>query len=161
MGSGKTTVGEVLAGRLNYNFIDLDLFIENKYKRSIKQMFSENGEKYFRYVESECLDEVSNLDDKYVVATGGGIVLSQSNWELMNNNGTTVYLEADLNTIWHRIEGDRNRPLLDVKDPLGEAEKLLDARVELYEKSDFVVKTDYLTAEQVAEEVIKIVKKSF
>ncbi|MGI9533760.1 MAG: shikimate kinase [Thermodesulfobacteriota bacterium] len=160
MGSGKSKAGALLAEKLDYHFIDLDLYIENKYKKSINQVFNESGEKYFRVIESESLAEVSNLFNNYVVSTGGGVILSESNRELMKNSGTTIYLKADLETIWGRIKSDKSRPLLNVKDPKGEAGKLLTGRTQLYEKSDFTLKTDNFTAEQVAEEVVKILKSS-
>ena len=160
MGSGKSAVGAVLADKLDYNFVDLDQFIEDKIKKTITQIFSEDGEEYFREIESESLNELSKLDNKFVVSTGGGIVLSKFNWELMNSSGTTVYLKADLDTIFERIKNDKKRPLLNVDDPVGEAKKLLTGRMELYEKSDFTLTTDKLTAEQVADEVIKIIKHS-
>ena len=158
MGSGKSTVGPVLASKLDYNYIDLDQFIENKYSKSINEIFSENGEEYFREIESEGLLEISNADNKCVISTGGGVVLLPTNREIMSNNGTTVYLEAGLETIWERIRSDSTRPLLNVKNPLAEAEKILAGRVEYYEKSDFTVKTDGLDAEQVADEVINTIK---
>jgi len=160
MGSGKSTVGSILATRLDYHFVDLDLFMEDKYKKSINQIFSENGEKYFRDIESESLTELSNLDSKFVVSTGGGVVLSPTNREVMSNSGTTIYLETGLDTVWNRIKDDKTRPLLNVKDPLGEAKMLLAGRIELYEKSDYTVNTDNLTAEKVADKVYNIIKNS-
>lgn len=160
MGSGKSAVGAVLAEKLDYNFIDLDQFIEDKIKKTITQIFTESGEEYFREIESESLTEVSKLDNKFVVSTGGGIVLSKFNWELMNNSGTTVYLKADLDTILDRIKNDKHRPLLNVDDHVLEAKKLLSGRMELYEKSDFTLTTDKLTAEQVADGVMEIIKHS-
>ena len=160
MGAGKSTAGALLAGKLDYHFIDLDLHIEDNYKKSINQIFKESGEEYFRTIESESLAEVSNLSSKCVVSTGGGIVLSESNRELMKNSGTTIYLKAELDTIWDRIKGDKSRPLLNVEGPKDEAGKLLAGRTQLYEKSDFTLKTDSFTEEQVAEEVFKIIKSN-
>ena len=160
MGSGKSTVGEVLAKLLDCNFIDLDRYIEEKYKKSISLIFSEKGEEYFRNIESEALYEISNTEMTLVISTGGGVVLSESNWNVMNSNGKTVYLEAGLETIWERIKGDESRPLLNVKDPKGEAEKLLTSRIQLYKKSDFTVNTDNLSSDQVADEIYKIIKNS-
>ena len=160
MGSGKSTVGEVLAKLLDCNFIDLDRYIEEKYKKSISLIFSEKGEEYFRNIESEALYEISNTEMTLVISTGGGVVLSESNWNVMNSNGKTVYLEAGLETIWERIKGDESRPLLNVKDPKGEAEKLLASRIQLYKKSDFTVNTDNLSSDQVADEIYKIIKNS-
>lgn len=158
MGSGKTTVGKILAKRLGRHFVDLDAFIESKSKKPIKRIFSESGEEFFRDIESECLNEVSNINSQYVVSTGGGAVLSQFNWELMNANGTTIYLEVDLDTIWKRIRHNNKRPLFNIKTPLGEVKRLFAERKELYEKADFTVKSSKLTAQKVADEVVSIIK---
>jgi len=158
MGSGKTTVGKILAKTLGYHFVDLDDFIENKSKKTIKRIFSENGEKLFRNIESECLNEVSDINSQYVISTGGGVVLSQFNWDLMNANGTIIYLEVELDTIWKRIRHGKKRPLLNVKNQLDEVKRLFTERKELYEKADFTVKSSKLTAQKVADEVVSIIK---
>ncbi len=159
MGSGKTTTGEILAQKLDYCFVDLDVFVENKCQKSIKQMFSEGGELLFRNIESDCLDKVSNLNDKCVISTGGGVVLSQLNWKLMNSSGTTFYLKVDIDTAWNRIKSSEVRPLLNVANPLDEARKLFAERITLYERSDFTVNTNGFSADKVADEVVDIVKK--
>ena len=161
MGSGKSTVGTLLAAKLDYRFIDLDQYVEDKYQKPINRIFSENGEQYFRDLESESLIEVSKIDDNCVVSTGGGVILSRQNREVMSNKGTTIYLETGLDTVWKRIKSDKTRPLLNVENSLAEAEKILSDRTGLYEQSDFTVKTDNLNAEQVADEVIKLIKREF
>ncbi len=158
MGSGKTTVGKILAKKLACHFVDLDAFIENRSKKTIKQIFSESGEGLFRDIESECLNEVSNTKGQYVVSTGGGVVLSQLNWELMNANGTTIYLQMELDIIWKRIRHNKKRPLLNVKNPLGEVKRLFAERKELYEKADFTVRSSKLTSQKAADEIVSTIK---
>ncbi len=160
MGSGKTTVGKILAKKLDRHFVDLDAFIENRSEKTIERIFSESGEGAFRDIESECLKEVSNTNgQQYVISTGGGVVLSQLNWELMNANGTTIYLEMELDIIWKRIRRNRKRPLLNVKNPLGEVKRLFAERKELYEKADFTVRSSKLTSQKAADEIVSIIKR--
>lgn len=158
MGSGKTTVGKVLAKKLQRRFIDLDAFIENRYEKPIKSIFAESGEQLFRSMESECLKEVSEIKDECVISTGGGVVLSQLNWDLMSASGKTIYLKGELGTIWKRIRNGNKRPLLKVKNPWQEAKKLFKERKELYEKADFTVKSKGLTVQKVTDEIISIIK---
>lgn len=158
MGAGKTTVGRSLAKKLQRQFIDLDAFIEKKYEKPIKSIFAESGEQLFRSMESECLNEVSKTEGKCVISTGGGTVLSQLNWDLMNASGKTIYLKVGLVTIWSRIRNKKKRPLVDVKNPWEEAKKLLKERKELYEKADFTVKSKGLTVQKVTDKIVGIIE---
>ncbi len=93
MGSGKTTVGKLLAKSLSLEFIDLDTFIENKYRKSIATLFEEKGEQVFRRIESHALQEVATFED-VLISTGGGAPCYFDNMALMNRTGTTIYIEA-------------------------------------------------------------------
>ncbi|HOR39786.1 MAG TPA: shikimate kinase, partial [Paludibacteraceae bacterium] len=90
MGAGKTTIGEQLAERLGYKFLDMDHVIEEKMQQSVSQIFSEKGEEEFRRLERECLEEIST-EQNVVVATGGGAPCFYDNMERMNAYGLTVY----------------------------------------------------------------------
>ncbi len=109
MGCGKTTVGEILAKKLNMNYIDVDEYIETKTSQTIEQLFS-HGEEYFRKIETEYLQVISEMKNT-IIACGGGVVTKEANIDLLYQNGTVVYLERDLNNIKETIS-NTNRPLL-------------------------------------------------
>ncbi|MGI6572284.1 MAG: shikimate kinase [Fermentimonas sp.] len=112
MGSGKTTVGRRLARLLSLQFIDLDAFIEGKYRETVSQLFKEWGEEGFRELEQQALREVAEFEN-VVVSTGGGTPCFFDNMALMNRSGTTVYLQAEPGELAHRLISSRTvRPLI-------------------------------------------------
>ena len=153
MGAGKTTVGRILAQKLGYIYIDADMLIEERAGRTITEIFSEKGEEYFRDLETETLKSLSDKE-KQVIATGGGAVMSEENRNLMESGGVTVYLKAPAHVIWDRVKDSKSRPLLQVEDPFGTIEKLLEKRIPAYERADLTVDTESLSAEEVASEII-------
>ncbi len=155
MGAGKSTVGKILAEKTGYSFIDADQYIEEKAGTTITQIFAEHGEPYFRDLESEATDELAKNENQ-VIATGGGVVQRDRNWNAMKENGITVYLKASVETIWERIKDDTKRPLLQVENPVETARELLNKRTPMYEKADMIVLTDNLSLEQAADEILSL-----
>lgn len=138
MGSGKSTVGRVLADRLDLPFFDTDKQLERELGRSVKALFQVFGEDAFRDHETRLLRDWA--DGEGVISTGGGIVLREENWEQMRRLGVTVYLEADAETLKERLRRARaKRPLLAFEDWESRLEELLRVRQTLYEKADFRV----------------------
>jgi shikimate kinase len=154
MGAGKTTVGRILAGRLGYRYCDSDKVIETKAGKTIPEIFSGLGEDRFRELESETLESLSGKI-KQVIATGGGAVMRDRNWDAMKKGGVTVYLKAPAEVIWNRIKHSKTRPLLNVDNPLEAAKDLLEKRISFYEKADLTVDTESLSVEEIASEIIK------
>lgn len=112
MGSGKTTVGKLLAKTLSLEFIDLDAYIENKYRKSIASLFEERGEEMFRRIERHALQDVATFED-VVISTGGGAPCYFDNMELMNRAGTTIYIEASPEELAARLKASKTvRPLI-------------------------------------------------
>ena len=113
MGSGKTTVGQLLATQLGYSFIDMDNHIEGKLFKSVSQIFAELGEDQFRLLEKQCLHEVAEFD-RVVISTGGGVPCFFDNMEYMNKQGVTVYLKLSSADLAERLELSHanKRPLL-------------------------------------------------
>lgn len=107
MGAGKSTI----ARGLDSNYLDMDALIEKRLGMSIAEFFSEKGEAAFRRVESEVLTDLLKTDR--VVSTGGGVVISQKNRDLLKNNSDNIYLKADFETLYQRIAADKDnqRPL--------------------------------------------------
>ena len=111
MGAGKTTIGKYLGQKLAYKFLDVDNEIEKKEKKTINDIFTENGESTFRSIESNVLRSIVSKDNQ-VVATGGGIVTRKENIDLMVEKGKIVYLNLSIETQLIRLKDDHNRPLL-------------------------------------------------
>ncbi len=112
-GSGKSSVGKELASKINFEFIDLDLYIEKNSFLFIDEIFHEYGEKYFRDLETNFLKEVS-LNDNVVISCGGGIVVREENKKYMD--GLVIYIDSDLEEINKRLERDSgSRPLFKTK----------------------------------------------
>ena len=113
MGSGKTTVGQLLATQLGYSFIDMDNHIEGKLFKSVSQIFTELGEDQFRLLERQCLHEVAEFD-QVVISTGGGVPCFFDNMKYMNKQGVTVYLKLSSADLAERLEQSHanKRPLL-------------------------------------------------
>src|SRR4029079_9769218 len=104
-GSGKTTVAAALAERLRWNWIDADAELERKQGRSIKQIFAEEGEPAFRKYEASILEEIASGDRQFV-ASGGGVVLKETNRMLLKKRGTVVWLKAAAEVLFERIRSD-------------------------------------------------------
>jgi len=112
MGAGKTSIGKELSAKMNCSFVDLDLFIERRYHKSIRQIFDEKGEDAFREIEQKALREVAEFED-VVISTGGGTPCFHQNMQFMNEQGTTVYLQVSNAELIRRIKLNKSaRPLL-------------------------------------------------
>ena len=141
MGAGKTTVGRKLAKEMNLSFIDLDLYIEGRFHRSIRQLFAERGEEAFRDIEKRILHEVAEFED-VLVSTGGGTPCFFDNIDFMNTAGTTIYLKVSVKELASRLEScKQTRPVL--KNRSGEELKSfiqenLNARTPFYEKAKII-----------------------
>jgi shikimate kinase len=139
MGAGKTTVGRQLAKRLNRRFFDSDHEIESRTGVRVPVIFDIEGEGGFRQRESRVLAELSR-EANAVIATGGGIVLAEENRRCLRDTGIVVYLRAPASVLHERTRHDRNRPLLQVVDPLARLNELFCQRDPLYrEVADIVV----------------------
>ena len=152
MGTGKTTVGRLLAERLGMDFIDTDESIEARAGRSIPEIFSAHGEEHFRDLESRALAEALATPGR-VVSTGGGMLLRDANVEALRQAGPIICLTATAETVLGRTSADANRPLLDVADPAGRIEELLAARDECYAQADVHVGTDARSPEGVVDAI--------
>jgi len=157
MGAGKTSVGRFLAKKLGLKFSDLDEIIENECGMTISRIFSEYGENFFRDIESKKLRSVSKRGG-HIVATGGGAVLRQNNWEVMKKSGITIYLKASPDVLWNRIKNDTSRPLLQVEKPFEKVSELLSLRMPLYEKADIVIETEGESPENIAGHIIRLLE---
>lgn len=141
MGSGKSTMGRILARYLDKAFFDSDIEIQARTGVSIPHIFDVEGEPGFR--QREAIEIITILQrQQTVLATGGGAVLLEQNRRVMRAQGIVVYLQANVHDLWQRTRHDKNRPLLQVADPLAKLNELFVQRDPLYlEVADIVVQT--------------------
>jgi shikimate kinase len=157
-GSGKTTVAAALAQRLNWPWIDADAELERRAGKTIKQIFSEQGEKAFRDFESAVLADLVKLD-RHIVALGGGAILREANRRLIAGCGRVVWLQASPEVLKARIGGDattaERRPNLTGQGGLAEIRTLLAERTPLYAScADLTVDAESKSADEIARQII-------
>jgi shikimate kinase len=156
MGSGKTTVGKLLAEKLKYRFLDTDFLIENVTQKTINQIFAEDGEMYFRELESKILAEVSTYT-RSVVATGGGIILKSENWSYLHH-GMIIWLDTPVELILQRLADDQTRPLLQKGDLLDKLTNLIAQRKSFYQQADLTIPIQSeRTPEEIIEQIIQLI----
>lgn len=137
-GSGKSTVGRQLARRLQVPYWDSDHVIEDRLGCSVREYFEREGEQRFRDIESQVIDELTLLGEG-VLSTGGGAVLRPENREFLHQRSRVVYLNSTPDDLMRRLRHDRNRPLLQVADPLVRLRELYTQRDPLYRETAHVV----------------------
>jgi shikimate kinase len=141
MGSGKTTMGRILAKHLGNVFVDSDEEIIKRTGVTIPHIFDVEGEAGFRLRESAALRDLVGRDHM-VLATGGGAVLAEQNRAMLQQNGIVIYLKASVHDLWQRTRHDRNRPLLQTNNPHAKLTELFHQRDPLYQQvSDIVVQS--------------------
>ena len=156
MGSGKSSTGPILAEILKYKYVDLDVLIEKLTKKTIDKVFSDEGEEYFRGLETQCLQEIIKLPS-VVVSTGGGVVLKKENWGILRQ-GIIVWLDINKEIALNRLNSKDNiRPLLkgniDVK-----YEEIFETRKDIYAQADLRVEINNEGVKKVAEKILNALK---
>ena len=149
MGSGKSTIGPILANTLGYQFVDVDRQIEQERGKSVTSIFNEEGEAAFRAFEHSILEKVCDLD-QVVVALGGGTVAYEENFQLLRSSGVIVYLQLSPEAAVRRMRNKTDRPML--KDEKGNSllpdaleqriASLLSVREEFYNRADIIIPTE-------------------
>lgn len=163
MGSGKTTVGKELAKLLAMDNIDVDLVIQERMGMRISEIFEKYGEEYFRKLEADTVEEMSNYRNVIIFCSGGGIVLNEKNIENIKRNGVVVWLQASAEEIYKRISKEDTRPLLKNCMTVESIEDKAGKRTHLYEAAaDITINTDGKTVEKICEEILeKLMKNNF
>jgi shikimate kinase len=153
MGSGKTTIGNALAARKGLKFIDTDRIIETQNNISIKEIFDNYGEAYFRQLEKQSIDQLMSIND-CVIAVGGGAVMYHNNLDTLHRIGTTVFLDAPMKKLLTNLRAEY-RPLVGNTVEESKLRELLNSRYSTYEKADVIINTESLDIEQTIDEIIK------
>lgn len=149
MGSGKSTIGRLLAEKLNLNYLDTDEEIELKAQKKIKEIFAEDGESVFRDLEHQILKSTST--NNYVISTGGGIIEREENRQWLNDK-QVVYLKTSWETVNKRLKSDRNRPIW--QDETRDKQDLLVNREPKYQQvSTATIETDRYSVKQIVDQL--------
>ena len=141
MGAGKTAVGRALAVRLDVPFLDSDAEIVQASNMSIAEIFSRDGEPFFRAKESQVIARLLE-EERGILSTGGGAFLDSENRQMISQKGVSLWLNADLEVLWQRVKGRDSRPLLHTADPHATLSDLYEKRVPFYAQADLTVVSD-------------------
>jgi len=160
MGTGKTTIGRLLASRLGRPFVDCDKKVEYESGMTIREIFEHYGEVYFRQKEKDMIAKLSRYNNA-VIATGGGVVLSSENMRRLKKNGIIIALTASVENILERTGRRNTRPLLkDSYDREQIIDKLLSERWDLYQKADFTIDTNNNSPQHVITEIMIFLRQA-
>lgn len=154
MGAGKTTIGRKTAARLGYWFVDMDYQIELSQNARVTEIFEKHGQQYFRRLETRLLKQLTKVENT-IVATGGGVLTTKGNLELINQIGPCVYLNASIEKLFERATRTDKRPLLRTENPFQTMSDLFEQRKHLYERADIVINTEDLRLHHVVNEMIR------
>lgn len=152
MGCGKTTIGHLLDEKItNFQYVDIDKEIEKEAKKSIPEIFEQDGEEHFRDIENRIFSRFCNYHNQ-VISTGGGIVEKAENMNIMKENGVVFYLRANIDSLFERVIKTNNRPKLLGDNPKQVLKDLIKKREPNYNKADFIIETE-------KKELLEIVKE--
>ena len=162
MGSGKSTIGPILANTLGFEFVDIDKLVEKKAEKRISDIFTTDGEQAFRALELASLKEVASRSH-HVVSLGGGTIADEENFRLIRESGIIVYLKLSPEEILQRVHHRTDRPLLTgaggVRLPVEEIEQrvmeLLTRREQFYARADVVIPTDRKRVGATVDEIVR------
>jgi shikimate kinase len=162
MGSGKSTIGPILANTLGFDFLDIDKVVEQKAGKRIVDIFTSDGEQVFRSLERASLLEIA-AQSHHVISLGGGTIADEENFQLIRESGIVVYLKLSPEEILHRVHHRTDRPLLTgaggVKLPMEEIERrvqdLLARREQFYARADVIIQTDRKRVGATVDEIVR------
>jgi shikimate kinase len=154
MGSGKSAIGKILANKLDYNFIDVDKMIEIDAGKTIKKIFEEDGEQYFRDLEEKITINILELKET-IVSLGGGAIINKNIRGSIKKNSYNIYLNVDIDILTKRLQNSKTRPLIYKKNLKKELINLIGIREKFYRKADLIVKNE----KNIIETIENIIKK--
>ena len=152
MGTGKTSVGRLVAEQLHFDYLDTDEVIQSRTGRTITEIFSTDGEAAFRKMEQELVGELA-ARTKTVIATGGGLPMNPQNLVSLKTHALVVCLWASPEKIWERVKNQTHRPLLHDADPQKKIRELLAAREPFYRQADVLLNTELRSVREVTQKV--------
>ena len=153
MGTGKSSIGHLIAEQLHFAFVDTDELIEARTGKTISAIFANDGEAAFRQLEKEIVAELS-ARKRTVISTGGGLGANEDNLASLKEHALVVCLWASPEKIWERVRHQTHRPLLKEADPLAKIRQLLAAREKYYKQADVLLNTELRSLREVAQQVL-------
>ena len=153
MGTGKSSVGRMVADALHFTFLDTDDVIVARAGKSIAEIFERDGEGAFRELERGIVEELARRT-KTVISTGGGLPVNDANLASLKSHALLVCLWASPEKIWERVRGQTHRPLLRETDPLAKIRALLESRAPYYRQADVLVNTEMRSVREVATQIV-------
>lgn len=156
MGSGKTTIGKLLGEKLTLRSIDIDVIIEQNEKRTVSEIFQNEGEKYFRNIERETIKK-NFMNKDLIISLGGGAFEDQLTQELLLKNSTVIYLKTSPNVILERIKNNTNRPLLKNQMTVKKIQSIILQRQKNYELANITILTDNKNTDKIVEEILGVI----
>jgi shikimate kinase len=153
MGTGKTSVGRLVAEQLHFEYLDTDEVIQASTGRSITEIFTRDGEPAFRALEEKVVEELASRA-KTVIATGGGLPVNPNNLARLKTHALVVSLWSSPEKIWERVRHQTHRPLLHDENPQAKIRELLATREPFYKQADVLLNTDLRSLREVAQQVV-------
>ena len=153
-GAGKTTIGKKLARKLRWRFVELDERIEKAAGLTLQNIFEVHGEEYYRRLEHQVLLNLILEQKRAVIATGGGIVMRNETYELLQRNCRIIWLRAKPEDHWSRVLQQDPRPMTNYPDAFGQLQSLLQRREPLYSRADSVVNTSELGIQGSVQQIV-------
>jgi len=153
MGTGKTSVGRLVAEQLDFEFLDTDEMIQSATGKTITEIFSRDGEVAFRALEEKVVEEISQRKN-LVISTGGGLPVNPKNLTSLKSNSLVVCLWASPEKIWERVKNQTHRPLLQDANPQEKIRDLLTVREPFYKQADVLLNTELRSMREVAQQVV-------
>jgi shikimate kinase len=153
MGTGKTSVGRIVAEQLHFDYLDTDEMIQTATDKTISEIFKTDGEKKFRELEEKIVEEIS-ARTKTVIATGGGLPVNPKNLASLKSHSLVVSLWSSPEKIWERVRHQSHRPLLHDENPQAKIRELLAAREPFYKQADVLLNTELRSVREVAQQVV-------
>lgn len=153
MGTGKTSVGRLVAEQLRFEFLDTDDLIQTRTGRTITDIFTKDGEPAFRVLERQIVIELAQRN-KTVISTGGGLPTIEENLAALKTHALVVCLWASAEKIWERVRNQSHRPLLHDPDPQKKIHDLLEVRKPFYHQADVLINTDLRSPREVAQQIV-------
>ena len=156
MGSGKTTIGKLLGEKLTLRSIDIYVIIEQNEKRTVSEIFQNEGEKYFRNIERETIKK-NFMNKDLIISLGGGAFEDQLTQELLLKNSTVIYLKTSPNVILERIKNNTNRPLLKNQMTVEKIQSIILQRQKNYKLANITILTDNKNTDKIVEEILGVI----
>ncbi|MGA2030246.1 MAG: shikimate kinase [Verrucomicrobiota bacterium] len=153
MGTGKTSVGRLVAEQLHFDYFDTDEMIQSATGRTIADIFKADGEPAFRALEGKVVEELA-ARAKMVIATGGGLPANPKNLDSLKTHALVICLWASPEKIWERVKNQTHRPLLHDKNPQAKIRELLAVREPFYKQADVLLNTELRSVREVAQQIV-------